>query len=141
MSTEDTRKVGKTTWFLRPYANFEKMDQCTYKDKIIIWIKEEVPLGLASSSLDRVGTTDDGGIEDHFLEELRQIISSRGYQEDLRWVALEETAFRQMEQILRLKSSDLSSPLSPAHGNMYEQGRTIDKDRTGFLVPLYKVIF
>lgn len=47
-------------------------------------------------------------------------------QEDLRWVALEETAFSQVNRVLWLKFADLSSPLSSAHGNACEEGRPID---------------
>lgn len=82
-----------------------------------------MPFRLTSSSLDREGTTNDDEIKNHFLEDFRQIISS---QEDLRWVALEETAFSQVNRVLWLKFADLSFPLSSAHGNACEEGRPID---------------
>ena len=86
-----------------------------------------MPFGLTSPSLDREGATDDGGADKScFLEEFRQTINLQGYPENLRWVALEDTAFSQMNQILRLKFSSLPSPLSPAHSDVSEEGRPVD---------------
>lgn len=90
-------------------------------------IKQELPFGLTSGSLDREGATDDGGADkSYFLEQFRQTISLQGYPENLRWVALEDTAFSQMNQILQLKFSSLPSSLSPAHSDVSEKGRSID---------------